>query len=153
MMFKKIILTVALSTAGALFSTAQAQNHASSQEAANLKLVKTFYQQVFGNKDLSSIDHYLTKSYIQHNPQVADGRDAFKAAATQWLSGQPKEVVDVQHATAMGDIVMLHIKTKNQTGGVQAVVDIFRVSKGKIAEHWDVIQDAPATAANAHPMF
>lgn len=150
MTFKNLIITATLASSSVL-GTAQAKN--TSLEANNIKLVKTFYQQLFGDKDLSSIDRYLTKDYIQHNPEVADGRDAFKTAATQWLSGQPKEVMNVPHATATGDIVMLHVKTKNQTGGVQAVVDIFRVSKGKITEHWDVIQDAPATAANAHPMF
>lgn len=35
----------------------------------------------------------------------------------------------------------------------QAVVDLFRVQDGKIVEHWDVLQDVPATSANDNTMF
>jgi predicted SnoaL-like aldol condensation-catalyzing enzyme len=34
-----------------------------------------------------------------------------------------------------------------------AVVDILRVEKGWIVEHWDVLQWIPEEAANDHPMF
>jgi predicted SnoaL-like aldol condensation-catalyzing enzyme len=34
-----------------------------------------------------------------------------------------------------------------------SVIDIFRIENGKIAEHWDVIQEVPEKSANKHPMF
>ena len=150
MKLKNIILTAVLASS-AVFSSAYAKN--TPQENANEKLVVTFYQQLFGDKNVNAIDKYLTEDYIQHNPSVPDGRAPLKAAVSQWFTGATKEKVDIQHVASKGDIVMLHVKAKNQTGGVQAIVDIFRVKNGKIAEHWDVIQDAPATSANAHPMF
>lgn len=149
MSFKKIIAVslLGLATFGQM---AQAK---SSVDKANEKLVVKFYQELFGDKDVSAIDRYLTKDYIQHNPSVPDGRAPMKAAVTQWFSGAAKEKVDIPHVASQNGIVFLHVRGKNQTGGVQAIVDIFRVKNGKIAEHWDVIQDAPAQSANAHPMF
>lgn len=49
------------------------------QEDNNKQLVLKFYQRLFGDKDVSAIDDYIVADYIQHNPQVADGRDALKA--------------------------------------------------------------------------
>ncbi|MDN3235875.1 MULTISPECIES: nuclear transport factor 2 family protein [Pseudomonas] len=48
----------------------------------------------------------------------------------------------------------LHVHSTNGTNDRgQAVVDIFKVEKGKIVEHWDVIQDVPEQAANENTMF
>ncbi len=53
-----------------------------------------------------------------------------------------------------GDLVYLHVHSTNGTNDRgQAVVDIFKVEKGKIVEHWDVIQDVPEQAANENTMF
>ena len=147
----KNIFFASILASSAVLSTAQAKS--SSQERANEKLVVTFYQQLFGDKNLEAIDKYLAEDYIQHNPTVPDGRAPLKAAVSQWFSGTAKEKVDIVHSAVKGDIVFLHVRNARPDGGINAVVDIFRVHKGKVVEHWDVIQDAPATSANAHPMF
>jgi predicted SnoaL-like aldol condensation-catalyzing enzyme len=119
----------------------------------NKKIVLAFYQQLFGDKDVSVIDQYLTENYIQHNPGVADGRQALKDIATKWLANQPKSKIDFQQVAADGDLVFLHIKTKNAAGTDVSLVDIFRLKDSKIVEHWDLRQDVPEKSANPHPMF
>ena len=122
------------------------------REQLNKKLVADFYQQLFGDKDLSAIDKYLKDDYIQHNPAAADGALALKQVLTEWFKGAPKEKIDIQHIGADGDFVYIHLRSNRGTK-VVSVIDIFRIENGKIAEHWDVIQEVPEKSANPHPMF
>jgi len=149
--------TQKLSIALLVFSiafTANAQTKRNlKQEEANKKLVTTFYQKLFGDKDYSVIDKYMTPGYIQHNPSLADGSEALKNAVQVWLKDTPKGKVDIQHVAADGDLVFLHVKTYGQTGKITAITEIFKVKNIKIVEHWDVIQEVPAKSENAHPMF
>lgn len=119
----------------------------------NKKIVRDFYQQMFGDKDLTAVDRYIAPEYIQHNPTVPDGAEPFKEAAKGWFEGAPKTKVDIQRIAAEGDLVFIHVKNINPDGSLQSVIDIFRLDNGKIIEHWDVMQDVPKDAANAHPMF
>jgi predicted SnoaL-like aldol condensation-catalyzing enzyme len=123
------------------------------QEAANKKLVMEFYQSLFGDKDFTAIDKYLSKDYIQHNPSVADGSEPLKEGVKIWFKDAPKSKVDFQHTASEGDLVYLHIKSVGADGKITAIMDIFRVKNQKIVEHWDVIQSAPEVSANKHPMF
>jgi len=115
-------------------------------------LVADMYQGIFGDKNVDAADKYIMENYIQHNPTVADGRQALKDALSQWFKNAPREKIDIQHIGADGDFV--YIRTRTQSGDkIMSVIDIFRIESGKIAEHWDVIQEVPAKAANDHPMF
>jgi len=118
----------------------------------NKKLVMDLYQEIFGDKNIDAIDKYIGDNYIQHNPAVADGKEALRDALKVWFKNAPKEIIDVQHIGADGNFVYIHTKSKrgNKT---YSVIDIFRVDGGKVVEHWDVIQEVPAKAANDHPMF
>jgi predicted SnoaL-like aldol condensation-catalyzing enzyme len=122
------------------------------QQKFNIKLVADFYQQLFGDKDISAIDRYIGDVYIQHNPSLKDGKEALKAGASQWFKGAPKEKIDIQHIGADGNLVYIHTRSK-RGDKVDSVIDIFRVENGKITEHWDVIQEVPAQSPNPHPMF
>jgi len=122
------------------------------QLEANKKLVADFYQELFGAKNVDAIDKYIGDTYIQHNPALPDGKEALKQGATQWFKGAAKEKIDIQHLSADGDLVYIHTKAK-MGDKTSSVIDIFRIENGKIAEHWDVIQEVPKTSANPHPMF
>jgi predicted SnoaL-like aldol condensation-catalyzing enzyme len=59
---------------------------------------------------------------------------------------------------AQGDLVAVHARVvrnaaDRESGRGWAVVDIFRLEKGRIVEHWDVVQDVPEKSANDNTMF
>lgn len=152
---KKVLLLI-LILSGSIF-TLSAQNQSDCEKKfrqleANKKMVAEFYQQLFGDKNPEVILQYLTVNYIQHNPALPDGRDAIYNAVKVWFKDAPKEKVDIQRIAADGDLVYLHVRSK-MGSKTMAVIDIFRIENGKIAEHWDVIQEVPEKSANPHPMF
>ena len=118
----------------------------------NKKLVADFYQQLFGDKDISAIDKYIGDVYIQHNPGLKDGKEALKQGAVLWFKGAPKEKINIQHIGADGKFVYIHTKA-GRGSKIVSVLDIFRLENGKITEHWDIIQEVPAKTENPHPMF
>jgi predicted SnoaL-like aldol condensation-catalyzing enzyme len=122
------------------------------QMEENKKLVANLYQEVFGDKNIDAVDKYIGDNYIQHNPGVADGKEALKAALKVWFKDAPKEKIDIQHIGADGNFVYIHTKSK-QGNKTISVMDIFRIDGSKIVEHWDVLQEVPAKSANDHPMF
>ena len=51
---------------------------------------------------------------------------------------------------AEGDLVAIHGRIRGWAEEPQVVVDIFRVEGGKLAQHWDVLQnEVPVTAGVA----
>lgn len=119
---------------------------------ANKRLVADMYQELFGDKNTDAINKYIADDYIQHNPFVADGKQALIDATKNWFVNASKEKIDIQHIGADKDLVFIHLKS-HMGKKIVSVIDIFRIKNGKIVEHWDVMQEVPEKAANNHPMF
>jgi len=101
---------------------------------------------------IGAADKYIAKDLIEHNPSGDDGIDGFKKDMTYLTQNSPGQVMDIRRVSADGDLVYVHGKT-SWFGQDVAFVDIYRIKNGKIAEHWDVIQNWPTNATNPHPMF
>lgn len=133
-----------------------ASNPQPSVAEANKALVTSFYQEVLFEGKHQAIDKYIGDIYIQHNPSVADGKQAFTDMIKSFVpaDGKMEPWGEIIRVIAEDDLVVLHIKNYNwpgKNGG--AVIDIFRVKDGKIVEHWDVIQAIPDNPANDNTMF
>ena len=120
----------------------------------NKQVVVDYYQTAFtGNPEKAIADHFGDR-YIQHNPQAADGPEAF-IGFVKWLRGNyPNLQLDIKRVLAEGDLVVTHSHLVLEPGKPgQALADFFRLEDGKVVEHWDVIQEVPETSANANGMF
>ena len=113
------------------------------------------YQALFGDHNLTAVDRYWAKDYIQHKPYMADGTEAVKQFVEKiGLLRGPKSKVEFLRVAAEGDLVFVQTRDPKMGDAPEMViVDIFRVEKGKIAEHWDVMQAVPADATNKGPMY
>jgi len=121
----------------------------------NEELVRNFYQEFFGDLKIEEAGNkYLGDVYIQHNPNVADGREALISAALIWFAGKEPFTVDIRRVFASGDYVFIHTKGQGgKYGKGTSIMDVFRVENDKLVEHWDTIQDIPNEAENDHPFF
>lgn len=129
---------------------------AAAQAAANKKNAVDFYNQFFNQHDLSAAERYISPTtYIQHNPHVPNGRDAFVKTFEGIFQQNPQRQSTIKTAIAEGDLVALHVfSTNNPQDRGSAIVDIFRFdASGKIVEHWDVIQPVPEKTASGNGMF
>ncbi|WP_368571216.1 nuclear transport factor 2 family protein [Acinetobacter haemolyticus] len=121
----------------------------------NKKIVVDFYEGVFLKHQVKAYaDHYIGDQYIQHNPNVPDGKMPFVNFFTQKFSNNPQAKNVIKKVIAEGDLVVLHVhSTENDSDRGRAIIDIFRVENGKIVEHWDVIQNIPEKSKNSNTMF
>jgi predicted SnoaL-like aldol condensation-catalyzing enzyme len=66
----------------------------------------------------------------------------------------PEAVHDVKRAFVDGDHVTVHYHVRRWAGDQGwAVIDIFRIGDGMIAEHWDVMQDVVEGGPNPNSPF
>ena len=119
------------------------------------EVVQTFVQMVFGEKRVrEGAECYMREDYVQHNPRGRDGREAFIQMFEGFFERAPDLSLDVKRALAEGDLVALHSHFKLSPGEKgSAVVDIFRIEDGLIAEHWDVVQAVPEEARDPGVVF
>lgn len=108
------------------------------QPKRNKALVFEAMTALFQRHDAAAVERLYSEDYIQHNPDIPQGRDALQAL----VGNLPKDVYyEPGLMIAEGSYVAIHGRIKGWADEPQVVVDIFRVSKGKLAEHWDVLQN------------
>jgi predicted SnoaL-like aldol condensation-catalyzing enzyme len=130
-------------------------NSKQDQLETNKTNVMAFYDLMFnGCKPAEAISKYVGDVYIQHNAEVADGKEAFIAYFDQMAKDYPGKRVEFKRAIAEGNFVVLHCRQIWPGLPDYAGIDIFRLDEnGKVVEHWDVLQTVPDKIAHGNGMF
>ena len=118
--------------------------------ATNKRNVMEFYAMMFNDcRPREAIERYTGDDYIQHNPNIPQGRDALRNIVETL---PPSVHYEPGLVIAEGDLVAIHGRIRGWADEPQILIDIFRIEGGKLVEHWDVLQDEVAAAAGL-PMF
>jgi predicted SnoaL-like aldol condensation-catalyzing enzyme len=120
----------------------------------NRVVVEDFVELFYRRHDVrAAFERHVAEDYIQHNPGIADGRNAAIRALEPKFSA-PGFRTDVKLVLVDGEHAVIHVHARmapDERGG--AVADLYRLQGGRIVEHWDVLQPVPELSANEHPMF
>lgn len=125
----------------------------SAREVAD-RFIEVFYRQ---NRLVEAFRAWVHPDYIQHDPQSKTGRDGTIEVLEAHMQRSPYMSHDIKRVIYGEDgtvAVHYHFRHAPDQRGL-AVVDIFRIEGGYLAEHWDIIQTLPdpALAKNNNGMF
>ena len=119
----------------------------------NKALVLDAFDTLFNKRDYATAEKYWSPDYIQHSAHIEPGRDGL----FNLIRSAPDTLrYENQLIIAEGDYVILHGRFSGNGRPVAWIAaDIVRIENGRLAEHWDVLQDeaSKAESKSGLPMF
>ena len=119
----------------------------------NKAMVLEAFDTLFNQRDYAAAERFWSPHYIQHSAHIAPGREGlFNLIRT--LPATLK--YENQLIVAEGDYVIAHGRfSGNGRPAAWVAADIVRIEDGRLAEHWDVLQDeaTKARSLSGLPMF
>lgn len=126
----------------------------SDQLKLNKKNAIAYYEMAYHGNPRKAVELYVGDEYIQHNPLVENGKEAFIAYFERMAREYPEKSIEFVRSLAEDDLVAVHTHQVWPGDQEYVTMDIFRFDKaGKIVEHWDAIQEIPEKSANPNTMY
>ena len=119
----------------------------------NKALVLAAFDALFNQRDYEAAARFWSDKYIQHSAHIEPGRDGLFN-----LVRSLPDTLRYEHGLIMaeGDYVIVHGRfSGNGRPAAFIAADIVRIEEGRLAEHWDVLQDEArkAESKSGLPMF
>ena len=119
----------------------------------NKAIVLMAFDTLFNKRDYTAAERFWADNYIQHSAHIA----ASRAGLFDLIKALPPTLrYENQVILAEGDYVITHGRFSGHGRPVAWIAaDIIRFENGKLAEHWDVIQDEATKeqSVSGLPMF
>jgi len=119
----------------------------------NKALVLEAFDTLFNKRDYATAEKFWSPNYIQHSAHIAPGRNGL----FNLVRSLPDTLkYENQLIVAEGNYVIAHGRFSGMgRPAAWVAADIVRVEDGKLAEHWDVLQDeaTKAQSVSGLPMF
>ncbi|WP_454723239.1 MULTISPECIES: nuclear transport factor 2 family protein [Cupriavidus] len=119
----------------------------------NKALLLEAFDTLFNRRDYDAAAAFWSEHYIQHSAHIAPGREGL----IDLIRTLPDTLrYENQLVIAEGDYVIAHGRfSGNGRAAAWIAADVVRFEDGKLAEHWDVLQDEATRAQSASglPMF
>ena len=116
------------------------------QTEANKALMRRYMDDLISDRRETFLSYFNGTQYIQHNPWVADTIPGL-LAGLKTLAAEGQAVVHKRVHEILGEGDFVLVITEATFGGLPTgIYDLYRIDNGKIAEHWDTLQEIPPRA-------
>lgn len=110
----------------------------------NKEFAVSFYKMAYEGNPREAVEKYAGDTYIQHNPDVGDGKEEFIKYFDRMHNEYKNKSINFVRVIAEADLVALHTHQIWPGNEQYVTMDFFRFDgNGKIVEHWDSIQKIP----------
>src|SRR6266436_4469040 len=110
----------------------------------NKALVLDAFEALFNKRDYAAAEKYWSPNYIQHSAHIEPGRDGLFNLIR---SGPDTLRYEHKIIVAEGDYVIVHARFSGHGPPVASIAAyIVRVENGRLAEHWDVLENEATKA-------
>lgn len=108
----------------------------------NRKIVASFVNEVLINSKIDALDHYIDRErYTEHNPRIDGGFSSLETALSKTTPKGANEIqYEINHRILAEGNFVLCVCEGSVNNVHSAFYDLFRLSSGKIVEHWDTTE-------------
>ncbi|MEM7120111.1 MAG: nuclear transport factor 2 family protein [Pseudomonadota bacterium] len=114
----------------------------------NREIARAFVDEVLVHRQLDTLESYVNDGcLIQHDPHLADGAEALRAALeTRSETGFAIQYDRIHRVLAEGSFV-LTVSEGFRNGVHTSFYNLVRIEDGKVVEHWNTVEAIPPRSA------